>query len=101
MTTFFAPLPRCVRRCPLGSPCWWATSRFPLRAATANDPYCLATLKHYRSLMPLAQEARQPMFFLKPADGAIGGHMTAVQDCYRDFRSLAQRIAGRSGVALP
>jgi chromosome partitioning protein len=28
-----------------------------------NDPHCLAALKHYRSLMPLAQEARKPMFF--------------------------------------
>jgi cellulose biosynthesis protein BcsQ len=73
------------------------------QAGTAidGDPYCLATLKHYRSLMPLAQEARKPMFFLKPADGAIGGHAQAVQDCYRDFRALAQTIARRCGVALP
>ena len=69
--------------------------------AIGSDPDCLATLKHYRSLMPLAQEARKPMFFLKPADGAIGGHMAAVQDCYRDFRTLAERIAHRCGVALP
>ena len=66
-----------------------------------KDPYCLALLKHYRSLMPLAQEARKPMFFLKPADGAIGGHARAVQDCHRDFRALARRIAERVGVALP
>jgi hypothetical protein len=70
-------------------------------AAIDNDPHCLATLKHYRSLMPLAQEARKPMFFLKPADGAIGGHTTAVQDCYRDFRDQARRIAERCGIALP
>ena len=54
-----------------------------------DDPHCLAALKHYRSLMPLAQEAHKPMFFLKPADGAIGGHAKAVQDCYSDFRHLA------------
>ena len=66
-----------------------------------KDPHCLATLKHYRSLMPLAQEARKPMFFLKSADGAIGGHAAAVQDCYRDFRDLARRIADRCGVSLP
>lgn len=66
-----------------------------------RDPYCLATLKHFRSLMPLAQEARKPMFFLKPADGAIGGHAKAVQECYRDFRSLAAEIAKRAGVTLP
>jgi hypothetical protein len=67
----------------------------------AKDPHGLATLKHYRSLMPLAQEARKPMFFLRPADGAIGGHSAAVQECYRDFRALAQQIAQRCGVALP
>ena len=66
-----------------------------------GDPHCLATLKHYRSLMPLAQEARKPMFFLKPADGAIGGHTAAVQNCYKDFRSLALTIAERCGVSLP
>ncbi len=66
-----------------------------------RDPNGLATLKHYRSLMPLAQEARKPMFHLKPADGAIGGHAKAVQECYGDFRALARTIAERSGVALP
>jgi cellulose biosynthesis protein BcsQ len=66
----------------------------------AEDPDCLATLKHYRSLMPLAQEARKPMFFLKPADGAIGGHAQAVRECYADFRQLARVIAQRCGVPL-
>ncbi|MEW6039443.1 MAG: ParA family protein [Pseudomonadota bacterium] len=60
-----------------------------------KDPYCLAMLKHYRSLVPLAQEARKPMFFLKPADGAIGGHATAAHDAYLDFRILADKILGR------
>lgn len=69
--------------------------------ATAEDPECLATLKHYRSLMPLAQEARKPMFFLKPADGAIGAHAQAVRDCYRDFQELALTVADRCGVQLP
>lgn len=67
----------------------------------AGDPECLSTLKHYRSLMPLAQEARKPMFFLKPADGAIGGHAQAVQDCYQDFLTLAREVAKRAKVALP
>jgi cellulose biosynthesis protein BcsQ len=69
--------------------------------AIDKDPHCLATLKHFRSLMPLAQEAHKPMFALKPADGAIGGHAQAVQDCYRDFRALARTVAERCGVALP
>jgi chromosome partitioning protein len=66
----------------------------------ARDPHCLSLLKHYRSLMPLAQDARKPMFLLRPADGAIGGHAKAVQECYRDFRTLALEIAKRAGVSL-
>jgi chromosome partitioning protein len=65
-----------------------------------DDPYCLATLEHYRSLVPLAQEARKPMFHLKPADGASGAHVAQVQGCYKDFQALARRIAQRCGIAL-
>lgn len=73
------------------------------RQATPSDtvPDCLATLKHYRSLMSLAQEVRKPMFALKSADGAIGGHANAVRSCYRDFRDLAVTIARRVDVQLP
>jgi cellulose biosynthesis protein BcsQ len=66
----------------------------------ATDPFCLAMLKHYRSLMPMAMEARKPVFFLKPADGAIGAHSQAARNAYTDFFELAQRIADRSGVVL-
>lgn len=66
----------------------------------ASDPNCLATLKNYRSLMPMAMEARKPMFFLKPADGAIGAHANAAKECYRDFESLARKIAARCGLYL-
>jgi cellulose biosynthesis protein BcsQ len=57
-----------------------------------QDPCCLAMLKHYHSLVPLAQEARRPIFALRVADGAIGAHASAVQMAYRDFQRLAQRI---------
>ena len=70
-------------------------------AAIETDPHCLATLKPYASLIPLAREARKPMFALKPADGAIGGHVSAVQRCYRDFRALATAIAQRAGSPIP
>jgi hypothetical protein len=59
----------------------------------SKDRNCLAQLKHYRSLMPMAMEARKPIFSLKPADGAIGAHYSAVQECYRDFQKLAERLA--------
>lgn len=65
-----------------------------------NDPYCLTLLKHYRSLIPLAQEARKPIFYLKPADGAIGAHVKAVQSAYTDFQRLAKEIADRTEVTL-
>jgi cellulose biosynthesis protein BcsQ len=68
--------------------------------AVAQDPYNLAMLKHYRSLMSLAMEARKPIFFLKPADGAIGAHTEAVKDCYGDFLALAKRIASNAGIAV-
>lgn len=67
----------------------------------AVDPYCLAMLKHYRSLMPMAMEARKPVFALKPADGAIGAHGTAVRSAYTDFLDLGRRIANRCGAVLP
>jgi chromosome partitioning protein len=69
--------------------------------AVAEDPHCLAALKHYRSLMPLAQEAHKPMFFLRAAEGAIGGHAQAVLDCYHDFHSLAQSIGQRCEIQFP
>jgi len=62
--------------------------------AVVDDPYCLARLKHYHSLLPLAQEARKPIFALKPADGAFGGHAQAAQNAFLDFRELAIAIAG-------
>jgi hypothetical protein len=60
---------------------------------TTDDPHCLATLRNYRSLMPMAQEARKPMFDLRPADGAIGSHAQLVQTCYAEFKRLAEVIA--------
>lgn len=57
-----------------------------------DDENCLAILKDYRSLMPMAQEVRKPMFALSPADGAIGSHQAGVQQCYADFRKLAEKI---------
>lgn len=66
----------------------------------AGDPYNLALLKHYRSLMPLAMDANKPMFFLKSVDGAIGAHQEAVRSCYMDFEKLARRIAKHAGIGM-
>ena len=64
----------------------------PDSVRVVTDDNCLALLKNYRSLMPLSEEARRPMFLLRAADGAIGGHAKAVQDCYTDFQALAREI---------
>lgn len=70
-------------------------------ASVSDDRNCLALLKHYRSLMPLAQEARKPMFHLKPADGAIGSHIEAVQSAGKDFNVLTRKVARLTGVDVP
>ena len=62
---------------------------------TAN---ALATVKHYRSLVPMAQEARKPIFHLTPADGAIGAHAAAARDAYKDFKILAEKIVNKIGI---
>ncbi|MGC0773005.1 MAG: AAA family ATPase [Candidatus Acidiferrum sp.] len=61
----------------------------------SGDKNCLATLRNYRSLMPMAQDARKPMFDLRPADGAIGSHAQLVQTCGTEFRNLANEIASK------
>lgn len=66
-----------------------------------NDRFCLALLKNYRSLMPLAQEARKPMFHLKTADGAMGSHAIAALEVYKDYELLARKIAARCNIILP
>ena len=61
----------------------------------AIEDDCLARLKHYRSLVPMAQEAGKPIFQLTAADGAIGSHSYAVKDAWNDFRALAIAILER------
>jgi cellulose biosynthesis protein BcsQ len=67
----------------------------------ADDPECLATLKHYRSLVPMAQEARKPIFELTAADGALGSHAVSVQNARKDFDRLAGMIRDRLGLPVP
>lgn len=68
--------------------------------ALTDDPNCLAQLKHYRSLIPMAQDARKPVFALKPADGAFGGHQAAVQASRHDFAELARAVASAVDLQL-
>ncbi len=58
----------------------------------------LATAKHYRSIVPMGQEARKPIFHLTTADGAIGSHAAAARTAYKDFRILSEKIIDRIGI---
>ena len=60
-----------------------------------DDEHALATVKHYRSLVPMAQESRKPIFHLTPADGAIGSHAAAANTASDDFEALAEKITSR------
>lgn len=69
-----------------------------LAPSVLHDPECLAMVKNFRSLMPMAQEARRPMFLLRAADGAIGSHAAAVQRAYQDFSEFSRKLLARIGV---
>ncbi len=74
--------------------------KFQKKIKQEDDPYCLATIKHYRSLIPMAQEHRKPIFKLTSADGAIGSHANAVIDARKDFKLLAEKIASEMNIDL-
>ncbi|MFH9295367.1 ParA family protein [Streptomyces sp. NPDC017520] len=63
--------------------------------SSGEAPHHIATLRNYRSLMPLAHDARKPMFELKAADGALGSTQKYVQTCYREFKGLAENVLDR------
>lgn len=74
-------------------------NKAPYAKTPAEDKEnALATVKHYRSLVPMAQEARKPIFYLTPADGAIGAHAAAARDAHKDFKILAEKIVKRIGI---
>jgi chromosome partitioning protein len=65
-----------------------------------EDPYCLALLKQFASLMPMAMEARKPVFLLRHADGAIGSHTLAVQQAHETFKVLAHKLLEVCGLPI-
>lgn len=70
----------------------------PVLASLAEDPHLLGLLRHYHSLIPMAQEARKPIFHLKPADGAIGAHLQAVRQIDKEFENLVGEILSRANI---
>jgi cellulose biosynthesis protein BcsQ len=65
-----------------------------------QDPNCLGSVKHYRSLMAMALEANKPIFKLKPGDGAIGAHVSTVRDAYQDFKKISLDILERAKISM-
>ncbi len=61
----------------------------------ASDSECLAMFKDYQSLVPLAQDARKPIFHLRAADGALGAHSTAAREASADYRAFAEKLLAR------
>ena len=74
---------------------------FPPGKLPEEDERRLAMARHYRSLVPLAQEARKPIFRLTAADGATGSHFTAAQNARADFKTLTLKILERMDVQIP
>jgi chromosome partitioning protein len=59
------------------------------------DPWCLASIRHFASLVPIAQQARKPMFDLRQSDGIGGGQIQAVARCRGEFESLVTKLVDR------
>ncbi len=62
-----------------------------------TDPNLVAVVKHFRNLSPLSRDARKPIFYLTPADGAVGSHAVAVNAAYTEFRNIAKELLRRMG----
>ena len=87
-----------VNRMPEAYATYLLKRRGPFADKPENDEHCLATVKHFRSLIPMGQEARKPIFGLTSADGAIGSHAAAVAQADAEFRNLAESIRRRIGL---
>ncbi|MFF0574089.1 ParA family protein [Streptosporangium saharense] len=81
---------------------WLERIPYVFADSVLNEPagersYEIATLRNYQSLMPLAHDARKPMFDLKAADGALGSTQTYVLKCRAEFQQLAEKVLERLG----
>ena len=93
---WMARIPNYYRKFVLGE-----DANFPPDKDAKDDEHCLAMAKHYRSLVPMAQEARKPIFHLTAADGAVGSHFTAALNARADFKVLTEKILRRMKVRIP
>ena len=82
-------------------PTVFATAVLGQKDFNIGQRYEIATLRNYQSLMPLAHDARKPMFDLRSADGALGSTQTLVQRCHQDFQALSGELLRRLGIDKP
>ncbi|HEX5747185.1 MAG TPA: AAA family ATPase [Archangium sp.] len=67
----------------------------PSSLTVEQDAQCIAFIKHFASLVPLAQQVRKPLFDLKQADGIGGGQIQAVARCRQQFTKLVDLLLER------
>lgn len=81
---------------------WKSILDVPLTAGVSilNDPEKLAVLRPYRTLLEMPQEARKPMFHLKPSDGALGAHLKCAKDARKDYEALAGAIVAKARLPI-
>ncbi|MCG8558914.1 MAG: AAA family ATPase [Hyphomicrobiales bacterium] len=66
-----------------------------------EDPYCLAQIRDYKSLIPKSQTHYMPIFDLGRPHGVFGASADAAERCAEDFEQLAIRIVDRAEFARP
>ncbi len=72
-------------------------AEFVLGSRPGGESHEVATVRNYRSLMPLAHDARKPMYDLRAADGAVGSTQRYVANCRTEFETLTQDVLQRLG----
>lgn len=70
-------------------------AEFVLGSPTGGANHEVATVRNYRSLMPLAHDARKPMYDLRAADGAVGSTQRYVANCRLEFEALTHDVLQR------
>jgi chromosome partitioning protein len=65
------------------------------------DPFCLATIRYFATLVPIAQQAGKPMFDLKQSYGIGGGQIQSVHRCRQVFEQLVKRLIEQLDAAQP
>ncbi len=73
-------------------PYYFQSDFMGLEAPSEEPHFLLSTIRHYHGLHIMSVESRKPIFLLKPADGAIGSHVNAVQLAYKEYKTLTENI---------